>query len=873
MTHNREFDTMFSPNSFNFKANMVAKSTLQPTFVNNESLYDSNYHNLIVVENENDCDISQELIDKAVEKYFENNDIPVGITEYPDLKSKPKINGVELVGNKTAKDLKLQPAGDYLSSIPEDYVRQEDLDNYVQKDEIKDIEIELPDWIGNEKPVYTAEEVGAITTTDAQEMITNHDLSSNAHTDIRNSIKDVINNKADKNSIPTTLPASDVYDWAKQPNKPIYTAIEVGAEVSGATDDKISTHNSSSTAHEDIRALISDIQIPELPKNISEFNNDAGYITEVPNEYITDQELKNYNYAHKDDIPEVSVLSVNGQTGNIYLDADSVGALSNTTHIPTSTGELVNNSGFITYTVNDLTNYYLKSETYTQDEIKQLIGTIPKFSIQPVDILPVDNIDAFTVYLLKTGEDTENLYTEYIYVNNTWERLGVQTIDLTGYALVTDIPTTLSSLTNDMGFITNTVIDLVNYYKKNEVYNKDEIDGKGFLTQHQDLSTYAKKSDIPTALSELNDDVGYLTEHQDLSAYAKKDEVPVVSEWALQLTKPSYTVDEVGADAFGSASQALIDAKIHSGQQIVEHNTDVESHSDIRLLIKELADRLNALADSDDTTLDQLSEVVAYIKSNKALIDAITTNKISYSDIVDNLTTNISDKPLSAAQGVILKALFDSIKVPTKVSELENDKNYLTEHQDISGKLDASKLPEAINTALEQAKNSGEFDGEDGTTPVKGTDYFTATDKASLVSEIAKSIPSGGTNAVTLNTAQTISAVKTFVGSNLFDGEQKLTFEQYCPVVTDIASGIGASMKNARAVDCQLYVAEIYAPYWASSITHGGKEPVSGLTANVGQIDFYIVTGAASGQPTGRKLIMQMKEDGLYVLGKKVVTQ
>lgn len=64
--------------------------------------------------------------------------------------------------------------------------------------------------------------------------------------------------------------------------------------------------------------------------------------------------------------------------------------------------------------------------------------------------------------------------------------------------------------------------------------------------------------------------------------------------------------------------------------------------------------------------------------------------------------------------------------IPTKVSQLENDEGYLTEHQDISGKLDADKLPEAIDTALEQAKASGEFDGkdgEDGYTPVKGKDY------------------------------------------------------------------------------------------------------------------------------------------------------
>lgn len=60
-------------------------------------------------------------------------------------------------------------------------------------------------------------------------------------------------------------------------------------------------------------------------------------------------------------------------------------------------------------------------------------------------------------------------------------------------------------------------------------------------------------------------------------------------------------------------------------------------------------------------------------------------------------------------------------EVPTKVSQLQNDKGYLTQHQDISGKLDANKLPEAVNEALAQAKASGEFDGKDGEDGAPGT--------------------------------------------------------------------------------------------------------------------------------------------------------
>ncbi|MGF0101965.1 hypothetical protein [Bariatricus sp. SGI.019] len=167
-----------------------------------------------------------------------------------------------------------------------------------------------------------------------------------------------------------------------------------------------------------------------------------------------------------------------------------------------------------------------------------------------------------------------------------------------------------------------------------------------------DYNALGNLPSIPSKTSDLQNDSGFLTEHQDLSGYATKDEIP-------------KTASEVGADAAGTAES-----------KVSEHNVSDTAHNDIRLLVQGLTERLNALADSDDTTLDQMSEVVAYIKSNKSLIDAITTSKINVSDIIDNLTTNASNKPLSAAQGVALKALIDAIAVPTKLSELENDSGY-----------------------------------------------------------------------------------------------------------------------------------------------------------------------------------------------------
>lgn len=64
--------------------------------------------------------------------------------------------------------------------------------------------------------------------------------------------------------------------------------------------------------------------------------------------------------------------------------------------------------------------------------------------------------------------------------------------------------------------------------------------------------------------------------------------------------------------------------------------------------------------------------------------------------------------------------------------------------QDLNNKLSKTELQNAINTALKQAKESGEFngkDGEKGDTPIKGTDYFTEADKTELVTELLNALP------------------------------------------------------------------------------------------------------------------------------------
>ena len=107
---------------------------------------------------------------------------------------------------------------------------------------------------------------------------------------------------------------------------------------------------------------------------------------------------------------------------------------------------LINNSGFITKAVNDLTNYYKTSETYTKQEINNLISAIPKFAIEVVNSLPISDISTTTVYLLPSNSETNDIYKEYIYVNNQWELLGIQKTDLSNYYNKTETDNLLNNM-------------------------------------------------------------------------------------------------------------------------------------------------------------------------------------------------------------------------------------------------------------------------------------------------------------------------------------------------------------------------------------------------------------------------------------------
>ena len=119
-------------------------------------------------------------------------------------------------------------------------------------------------------------------------------------------------------------------------------------------------------------------------------------------------------------------------------------------------------------------------------------------SIEVVDSLPTENIDAKTIYLMQLSEGT---YGMYVYANGEWREVGNTQIDLSNYATKDEVPTKVSQLSNDKNYAT--------------------------VSQIPDVSNLAEKTEIPTKVSQLSNDKNYATVSQipDVSGFATKTEL------------------------------------------------------------------------------------------------------------------------------------------------------------------------------------------------------------------------------------------------------------------------------------------------------------------------------------------------------------
>ena len=157
---------------------------------------------------------------------------------------------------------------------------------------------------------------------------------------------------------------------------------------------------------------------------------------------------------------KVDKVTGKGLSTNDYSDADkaivdgvtsALAGKADVADLPSKTSDLTNDSGFITKAVNDLVNYYLKSETYSKTEVDDIVTAIKNSRFEVVATLPTTDIKTNVIYLVpKSPSQTSNVKDEYINLDGTsagWEKIGDTEIDLSDYVTTQALNTALAAYT------------------------------------------------------------------------------------------------------------------------------------------------------------------------------------------------------------------------------------------------------------------------------------------------------------------------------------------------------------------------------------------------------------------------------------------
>ena len=136
---------------------------------------------------------------------------------------------------------------------------------------------------------------------------------------------------------------------------------------------------------------------------------------------------------------------------------------------PLAISVFINDSEFITKSVNDLTNYYNNTSTYSNTEVDNIISTTENGRFEVVSSLPTTNIKTDVIYLVpKSSAQTDDIKNEYINLDGTvngWEKIGNTNIDLSGYYTSIQINTIINnagtSLSNEFQSGVNSIYNAI----------------------------------------------------------------------------------------------------------------------------------------------------------------------------------------------------------------------------------------------------------------------------------------------------------------------------------------------------------------------------------------------------------------------------